>query len=157
MNRARTRVLVVVGAWLVLMGALWASDSQPAIIAFAGIVAAFAAVVFAGVDVGSGLKRVEWTASDQRRRTSAEHDPRVNRLRYGVQAAWLTGSTEISDTLVELVDDRLRAHHHIDRATDPQAADRLLTPTLRRLLSGPRRQTATPRELERILTDIEAL
>lgn len=157
MNQIRRRALVVVGAWLVLVGSLWASDSQPALIAFAGIVAAFAAVVFAGVDVGSGMQRVEWTTSNPRRPAAAEHDPRVNYLRHRVQAAWLTGSTEISDTLVELVDDRLRAHHRIDRATHPQAADQLLTPTLRRLLSGPRRQTATPRELERILTDIEAL
>ena len=57
----------------------------------------------------------------------------------------------------QLVDDRLLAHHHIDRVAQPQAADELLTPTLRRLLAGPRRQTATPRELQRIHTDIEAL
>lgn len=151
------RVLIVVGVWLLLVIALWVSDSQPALVALGGVVAALAALVFAGLDMGATLKRVEWSATDEPRPAPASDDPRVGLLRHRVQAAWLTGSTQISDTLVELVDDRLLAHHHVDRATDPVAADRLLTPTLRRLLSGPRRQTATPRELQRILSDIEAL
>ena len=52
---------------------------------------------------------------------------------------------------------RALVHRHIDRAADPAAAMEALTPTLRRLVAGPRRRGASVRELDRIVTDIEAL
>lgn len=151
------RAITIVASWLVLVLALWATDSEPAVLALGGIVAAIAALLMAALDVSALATRVEWGRRDNPQPTAAADDPRVGRLRRSAQATWLTGSTWISDTLVDLVDDRLAAHHHIDRATDPEAADKVLTPTLRRLVTGPRRRTATPHELQRILTDIEAL
>ncbi len=153
----RQRVIITVGAWVVVVASLWASSSQPAVLAIGGIVVAGTAIVFIAGDIARTTTPVEWSRNAQPSPTPAAEDARVNRLRHQVQAAWLTGSTRVNDTLVDLVDDRLLAHHHIDRATDPELADRFLSPTLRRLVSGPRRQTATPRELQRILTDIEAL
>ena len=153
----RARAIAAAAVWIVLVLLLWVSDSRPAIVALGGVVAAIAAVIYAGWDVGAAVARVEWSRTDRPRPTPPTDDPRIGVLRHQIQAAWLTGSTRVSDTLVDLVDDRLLAHHRIDRATDPAAAQHVLTPTLRRLVSGPRRQTATPRELQRILTDIEAL
>jgi len=153
----RVRLALTLTVWLAVVLALWASDSRPAVAVIGGIVVAGAAACFAALDLGRGLVRAEWRAEVPHRPAPAADDPRVGVLRHRVQAAWLTGSTQVGDTLVDLVDDRLRAHHHIDRATHPQVAHDLLSPTLRRLLAGPRRQTATPGELQRILTDIEAL
>jgi hypothetical protein len=67
------------------------------------------------------------------------------------------GSTELRTQLVSLVDDRLMAHHGIDRSSDPVRADAVLTPALRRLMSEPRSSGLGLRELRRIVTDIEAL
>ena len=154
---SRVRLAIALAVWLAAVLALWASDSRPAVAVIGGIVVAGAAACFAALDLGRGLVQAEWHAEVPHRPAPAADDPRVDVLRHRVQAAWFTGSTQVSDTLVDLVDDRLRAHHHIDREADPRAADELLSPTLRRLLAGPRRQTATPGELQRILTDIEAL
>lgn len=153
----RQRVLVAAGVWFLLVVSLWASGSHPAPLVLAGIVAVAAAAAFALVDVFRDVTLVDWTRPSRRARSGGGDDLRVASLRHQVHGAWWTGSTAISDTLVELVDDRLLTHHHIDRATDPDAAAAVLTPTLRRLLAGPRRQTATATELRLILTDIEAL
>ena len=154
---SRAGIAIAVGVWLIVVAALWASDSRPAVAVIGGIVAAGAAACSAALALGRSAAKVEWRPEVPHRPAPAADDPRVGTLRHRVQAAWFTGSTQVSDTLVDLVDDRLHAHHHIDRVAQPQAADELLTPALRRLLAGPRRQTATPRELQRILTDIEAL
>ena len=70
-------------------------------------------------------------------------------------ARWF-GSAELGGTLVDLVDDRLLAHRHIDRATDPAAAMEVLTPTLRHLVAA-QRPAVGLRQLGRIITDIESL
>jgi hypothetical protein len=141
----------------VLVVALWASNSSPAEAVLGGIVAAIAATVFVMLDLAGDISRVDWTRRARTPPLAAASDDRVEAFRRRARAAWLTGSTEINDMLVELVDDRLLARHRVDRHADPTAADELLTPTLRRLLAGPRRQVAAVRELREIVTDIEAL
>jgi hypothetical protein len=153
----RRRVLLALGVWAVLTTSLWASQSRPAVLVLGGIVAVVTASILVMLDLTHAVVRVEWTRRSRRPRSSRGDDPRVSSLRHQVHGAWWTGSTAISDTLVDLLDDRLLAHHRIDRASDPAAAMEALTPTLRRLVSGPRRQTAAVRELRQILTDIEAL
>jgi hypothetical protein len=150
-------VLVALGVWAVLVTSLWASQSRPAVLVLGGIVAVVTASILAMLDLAHAVVRVEWTRRSHRPGSGRGGDPRVSSLRHQVHGAWWTGSTAISDTLVDLVDDRLLAHHRIDRESHPAAAMEALTPTLRRLVSGPRRQTAAVRELRQILTDIEAL
>ncbi|MGB8859995.1 MAG: hypothetical protein WCC60_12100 [Ilumatobacteraceae bacterium] len=153
----RRRVLVTMGSWATLVVSLWVSHSRPAVLVLGGLVAALAATVFVLIDLSSGISRMEWTRRSSAPGSSGVRDRRVESLHRQARGAWWTGSTQIDDTLVELVDDRLLAHHRIDRGADPGAAGEMLTPTLRRLVAGPRRQTAAVRELRQILTDIEAL
>lgn len=153
----RQRVLVTAFVWGVLVVALWSSNASPVEAVLGGIVAAIAATVFVVFDLAADIGRVEWIRRSRTPPSSGASDRRVESFRRDARGAWLTGSTEINEMLVELVDDRLLARHRIDRRADPTAADELLTPTLRRLLAGPRRQVAAVRELQQIVTDIEAL
>lgn len=153
----RRRVWIVACTWAVLVVALWASDSRPAVFVLGGAVAVSAAAIFVMIDVGANAGRTRWTTRSGFPAPPRGTDPRVALLRHQIYGAWLSGSAEISDTLVDLLDSRLIAHHHISRTADPAGAAALLTPSLRRLVAGPRRQTATVRELRQILTDIEAL
>lgn len=153
----RRRVLVTMGVWVVVLLSLWVSDARPAVLIVGGIVAVAAAIIFAIGDLARTASRVRWTKRSQQPDTARTADRRVSDLRHHVYRAWVSGSTQINDTLVDLLDDRLLAHHNIDRTTDAATANHLLTPSLRRLVAGPRRQTATVRELSQILTDIEAL
>lgn len=153
----RRRIITIVAVWAILVFLLWVSDSQPAPLAVGGIVAAITALIFVVFDVVSDPVRIDWGGNDRPPPPPASADPRVVDLRRQLEAAWRADSTRVTTTLVELVDDRLSAHHHVDRATDPDAAALLLSPTLRRLTAATRRQAITPRELQRILTDIEAL
>lgn len=149
------RVLTATGVWGVLMALLWVSRSRPAVFVLGGVVAVASAVILVMVDFNRTITQVRWTKRTDQPQLTRDHDSRVSSLRHQVRGAWKTGSTQLA--LVDLVDDRLSAHHHIDRSANPAGADELLTPSLRRLVAGPRRQTATVRELRQILTEIEAL
>ena len=150
------RVLAIVIAWALLVLALWFSHSRPAVVVLGGIIAAIGATLFVALDLADVVSELEWTPN-ARHLPSKRGDARVSWTRQKVQSARWSGSTEINDTLTELIDDRLLAHHHIDRAADPAAAAELLGPALRSFLDGRRRTAMTARELQRVLTEIEAL
>lgn len=152
----RRRALVMVGVWLVISVSLAATNARPAVLVLGGIVATVSAVILVMVDLFNTVIRVEWTRPRQGRRSLRGSDPRVSSLRTELSIARWFGSAELRGTLVDLVDDRLLAHRHIDRATDPAAASRVLTPTLRDLVATQRPAVAV-RQLGRILTDIESL
>jgi hypothetical protein len=152
----RSRVLVTVGVWLVLSVSLAATNARPAVLVLAGIVAAVSAVILVGVDLLNTVIQVGWTRSSQVGRFNRGSDPRVNSLRSELYDGRWFGSAELRGTLVDLVDDRLLAHRHIDRASDPAAAMEVLTPTLRHLVAAQRPSVAV-RQLGRIITDIESL
>ena len=150
----RWRALATVCAWLVFSVSLAASNAHPAVLLLAGIVAVVSAVILVVVDLSHAVIRVRWTRPRQGRRSIRGSDPRVSSLRTQLYDARWFGSAELRRTLVDLVDDRLLAHRHIDRATDPAAAMELLTPTLRHLVAN---QRPAVRQLDRIITDIESL
>ncbi len=151
------RVVVIVGMWVLLALALWASNARPAVLVVGGIVAAIGAVVFAMLDLADEVDEVEWTRKSRRQASTRRADPRVSSLRRKAQGTWWSSSSDLGDTLVELLDDRLLAHHRVDRADDPAAAAVLLSPALRSLVDAPRRTSMSPRELQELLVDIEAL
>ena len=153
----RWRTLAIVCVWLLLSVSLAASNSRPAVLVLAGIVAVVSAVILVMVDLSNAVIQVEWARPRQERRSTRGRDPRVSSLRTQLYDARRFGSAELSETLVDLVDDRLLAHHHIDRSTDPAAAMEALTPTLRHLVAAHRRTAVTMRQLDRIVTDIESL
>lgn len=152
----RWRALVMVCAWLVLSVSLAATNAQPAVLVLAGIVAVVSAVILVMFDLSNAVIRVGWTRPRQVRRSTRGSDPRVSSLRTELYDARWFGSAELRGTLVDLVDDRLLAHRHIDRATDPAAAMEALTPILRHLVAA-QRPAAAVRQLGRIITDIESL
>ncbi len=153
----RLRVIVVLGAWAVLVAALQFSNTRPAVLLLGGVVAAFAAIVFIGRDLFWSARTVAWTRHAPIDRVSRRNDPRVSQLRGQFAGELQRGSNAMNATLLEIVDDRLAGRHGIDRAEDPAAADRLLTPALRTLVARPDRPISGVRELRRIVTDIEAL
>ena len=146
----------MVCVWLVFSVSLAATNARPAVLVLAGIVAVVSAVIVVMVDLSHAVIRVGWTRPRQVRRSSRGSDPRVSSLRTELHDARWFGSAELRRTLVDLVDDRLLAHRHIDRATDPAAAMEVLTPTLRHLVAAQRPAVAV-RQLGRIITDIESL
>jgi hypothetical protein len=152
----RWRALAMACVWLVFSVSLAASNARPAVLVLAGIVAVVSAVIVVMVDLSNTVIRVGWTRPRQVRRSIRGSDPRVNSLRTQLYDARWFGSAELRGTLVDLVDDRLLAHRHIDRATDPAAAMEALTPTLRHLVAAQRPSVAV-RQLGRIITDIESL
>ena len=152
----RWRALVMVCVWMVLSVSLAASNARPAVLVLAGIVAVVSAVILVMFDLSNAVIRVGWTRQREVRRSTRGSDPRVNSLRTELYDSRWFGSAELRGTLVDLVDDRLLAHRHIDRATDPAAAMEVLTPTLRHLVAAQRPAVAV-RQLGRIITDIESL
>jgi hypothetical protein len=152
----RWRALAMVCVWLVFSVSLAATNARPAVLVLAGIVAVVSAVILVMVDLSHAVIRVGWTRPRQVRRSTRGSDPRVSSLRTELHDARSFGSAELRGTLVDLVDDRLLAHRHIDRAADPAAAMEVLTPTLRHLVAAQRPAVAV-RQLGRIITDIESL
>ena len=146
----------MVCVWMVLSVSLAASNARPAVLVLAGIVAVVSAVILVMFDLSNAVIRVGWTRQREVRRSTRGSDPRVNSLRTELYDSRWFGSAELRGTLVDLVDDRLLAHRHIDRATDPAAAMEVLTPTLRHLVAAQRPAVAV-RQLGRIITDIESL
>jgi hypothetical protein len=152
----RWRALAMVCVWLAFSVSLAASNARPAVLVLAGIVAVVSAVILVMVDLSHAVIQVGWTRPRQVRLSTRGSDPRVSSLRTELHDARWFGSAELRGTLVDLVDDRLLAHRHIDRATDPAAAMEALTPTLRNLVAAQRPAVAV-RQLGRIITDIESL
>jgi hypothetical protein len=153
----RWRALGTVCVWLVVSVSLAATNARPAVLVLAGIVAVVSAVILVMFDLSNAVIRVGWTRQREVRRSTRGSDPRVNSLRTELYDSRWFGSAELRGTLVDLVDERLLAHRHIDRATDPAAAMEALTPTLRHLVAAPRRPAVAVRQLGRIITDIESL
>lgn len=153
----RRRALVVVGVWLLLCVSLVVSNARPAVLVLGGVVAVAAAAILVMSDLAKGVSRLEWTRRLQAHASTRGSDPRVSSLRNQLFDARWFRSAELRGTLVDLVDDRLLAHRHIDRASDPDAAMAALTPPLRQLVANPRRPAAAARQLNRIITDIESL
>jgi len=153
----RWRALATVCVWLVLSISLAATNARPAVLVLAGIVAVTSAVALVIFDLSNAVIQVEWPRPERVFRSTRGSDQRVNSLRTQLYDGRWFGSAELSETLVDLVDDRLLAHRHIDRATDPGAAMEALTPTLRQLVAAHRRSAVAARQLDRIITDIESL
>lgn len=153
----RRRLVIVVSVWLLLSLALVGSDSDPAILALAGLVAVLATGVFVVIDVALSTSSVDWRRGSRARERSVEIDQRVSTLRRHARAAVNTDSRMIETTLITLVDDALLDRHQIDRSRDPQAAERVLSGPLRALVAGSRRRSFSPRDLQLLLTDIEAI
>lgn len=153
---SRLHVAVAAAVWAVLVVSLGLAEAAPQAIALAGIVAAGSAAVVTVADMTAAPAAVARNRRSRRSR-GVGSDAQTVALRRQVRSTRVLGSTELHDTLVALVDDRLVAHHGIDRSTDPAEAERVLDPVLRRLVSSGRSRSIPVRELRRIVEAIEEL
>ena len=153
----RLRLAVTAGIWLVLWLGLWVGDASPAVLLLGAVVAAVAGTILVSADLAWAMCTIEWTRRPTSLPPDSADDPLVTSLRKQIHGAVWSGSTQLHDTLVETIDERLLVHHQIQRTDDPAAATAVLTPRLRRLLASQRRREVTPNELQQILSDIESL
>ena len=153
----RVRVGLVVTIWVVLALGLWVSDASPAVLLLGAVIAVAVAVVAVSIDLATAIGGVEWTSRPTSMPADPADEPAETELLRQIHAASWGGSSQLRDTLLDAIDERLPVHHQIDRAADPGAASTALTPRLRRFVERQRRREVAPNELRQILTDIEAL
>ena len=153
----RLRVIGTIAVWFALSVLLTIAGARPAVVVIAGVVAAVATLTFVTVDLSHAVTSIDWGRRHRGLRFEPGNDQWGLKVRQQLQRAERSGSTDLSDALVRLVDDRLVAHHGIDRASDEAAAHRILSPALRRLVRHPPPRIAGVRDLDRIVAEIEAL
>ena len=153
----RARVIGIVVLWLAVSGVLWVADARPAVIAIGGVVAAIGALVLLAIELADAVVASPWPRRDDVGRPPVGSNRWVVTLRNQHERDRRYGGTELHETLVELVDDRLLAHRRLDRADDPVAAVAALPPVLQRLVTDPPRPLTSARELREIVSEIEAL
>jgi len=143
--------------WLVLCLLLWASNAEPAVFVLGAAIAAASVVVIGLVDLAPAGVRSQWPRPKVWRPSHRDADRRTTKFRRDANAAINFDSTHIHDTLVQVIDDRLVAHHNISLSENSDEAMKALSPTLLRFVRHPDRTTTGVRELRKILSEIEAL
>ncbi len=145
-------VIVVVGALMVLTG------MEPDLTLVAAHGALLAAALWFATDLAAA---VVGPAPPPRPLAGPGRTGRADRRVSSLQSAVAAGRTDdrLHRTLVDIVDDRLRVAHGVDRAADPDAARRLLGEDLQRLVADPDslgflRRT---RRLDHVVTLVERL
>lgn len=151
------RIAITTACWLLLWGTLALADAQPDPFLLAALVVVVAVGIIVLRDLVESVEHVEWVSPYEVGPGRRGRDARVDTLRRQLDGTpWLSRQS-IGDVLVELIDDRLLAHHDVDRYEDPAAANALLTPRLRRVVADPGRAAPILRDVDRIVDDIEAL
>lgn len=153
----RWRIIITAVVWLLLWGALALTGSQPHPLLLAAIVAVLAVVAVVVRDMVEMVLPVEWVSPYEVGPSQRGRDSRVDTLRRQLDGAPWMSRQSIGDVLVDLIDDRLLAHHGIDRYERPDAAAALLSRRLRRVVAEPSRAAPILRDIDRIIDDIEAL
>lgn len=147
-----------IGVWLLMSFSLWASGWDPAVFALGGILVAGGVAIFVVVDLVAGTRPAVWPD----RGNGVEHGGGRQHEWAQVQAGDLyrsdwTDTTQIRETLLGVMDERLASEYGVDRQADPAAADDVLPPRLRRLAAGPSPRLTSVTEIRSILSEIEEL
>ena len=126
----------------------------------AGVLVA-AAILVLTLDLGDISTAMDWPTTPQFERRRDGTDWRVGTLRMLLINERRTdgANTRLYEALVGLIDDRLLAHHFVDRTLDSGAAREILGEELTVFvaLSGPIRRLDQPREVAHIVTLIEQI
>lgn len=157
MTRARAGAVLLI--WSAIVAVMTGLEMRPAVLVLGAIAAAAVGVIAVVFDLAELPTPVDWSAVRDSGTSNRGADPRVRTLRRQLLDERRLDLGHLHRTMVELIDDRLLAHHHIERATDPAAAGAVLAPSLREVLasSPDDRLLGDPHRLQRILTDLEAL
>lgn len=154
----RRRIGIAVAAWLGAVLVLAVTSMRPAVVGLAAVTAAGAAVLWLVLDLSDVSAPVDWRAHSDASAATRGADARVRVLRRQItDGRMLDGPSALHRSLVEIVDDALRAHHRIDRSSDPsRAADVLGRPLYEFVVSAsPGPELADPRRLAGWLDQIE--
>lgn len=161
MRSWKRRVAAIVGITIVVDIGMVLTDMGPDL----GLVTALCILLGVGLWFISDLTNATTDSSAMTTgpaAASAEStDRRVMRLRSGIVYGQRGSNSleRLRTTLVDLVDDQLRAAHQIDRAEDPDAARAVLGDDLYAFVDDPGAadDLAEPRRLDRIVTLIEQI
>jgi hypothetical protein len=162
MNRSvRGRLALVVATGAAIEITMVVAGMGPRLLGVTAMIVVVACTAALAFDVDRIVASTHWPARQTPTRRTSSGEWRVSTLRmWLVQARRDDGSsTQLFETLVGLVDDRLMSEHRIDRAADPAAAAAVLGPLLERFVSspGPPRRLSEPRILGPIIGLIENL
>lgn len=153
----KVRIAITATVFLLLWGSLQLADARPDPLLLGGIVAVIAVGIVVLRDLIEAVAPVEWVSPYEVGPNRRGRDARVDTLRRQLDGIpWLSRQS-IGEALVDLIDDRLLAHHGIDRYERPDAAAALLSRRLRRVVDDPGRSAPILRDIDRIIDDIEAL
>lgn len=166
------RITVTAGVGITVAVGMVLLGMEPRLILVAIVVMTVAAAMWLVLDLGNAAEPLLWHDYGTTDASAAQPDRRVralrSRLERNARSRRTSGATgdgrsnphdEIADTLVEVIDDHLRAEHGLDRSLQPEAAAAILGPDLTRFVSDPsaRRSMAQRRTLARTVSLIETL
>jgi len=108
--------------------------------------------------VHAGVETISWSAPRRSARPRYGLDPRFSRLSQDLSENRdpQVLAAQLHTTLVRVIDDRLSAHHGIDRTAHPEQAHAVLGTVLAAYAATPAARTSR-RQLSDLLTRIEAL
>ncbi|HEY7044036.1 MAG TPA: hypothetical protein VH419_10245 [Nocardioidaceae bacterium] len=111
-------------------------------------------------DLAARVTPVDWVAPRHRSVPRRGLDPRFSRLARKLRddVGWEIAARDLHTTLVSIVDERLAAHHGIDRRQQPAAAQAVLGEELSGYIEeAPRVRRGQAAYVSKLLTRIEAL
>lgn len=156
-GRAVTAIVLAVVAVDALLVVL---DADPDLLVVAVIVAAVGIAIWAARPLSADAPRPDAAAEPVAPPTPSTPDLRTAVLRQalGGGGSSVHHAERIRDQLVAIVDDQLIVAHGIDRAEEPERAQRMFGRDLARFVADPSSaHRLNRRRLDRILTQIEAL
>jgi hypothetical protein len=154
-------VATIVAVTVVLELVLIVSRSGPAVLLIAALCGLVGVVGWFILDLAEvALDSIDTDFEPSGTEIVPRTDRRVMRLRSGLAYTRDDASLErLRSSLVELVDDQLRAVYHIDRAKDPGGASAVLGPDLSSFVDDPHSASRLdrPSQVDRVLTLIERI
>ncbi len=138
--------------WVAFSAALAVTDARPAVFALGGVVAVASVVVLLVFGLGRETRPVRWTTSPPTRLVRV--DERVRAFGHLMRPENQRLTTELVDTLVDLIDEREQAAGATPPHRVPVHTEELRR-TLHQLRSTRRRRVMSHRDVRDILREIE--
>jgi hypothetical protein len=154
-------VALIAGVTMLVEILMALSGTGPEVLLVAALTGMVGVTVWLAVDLGGAAIGSSGSAAAPAPEPTARPDRRVTRLRSGLAYGRADGVTldNLRLSLIELVDDQLRAVHRVDRSEDADAARAVIGSELDVFVNDPDAAATLlqPRSLDRILTLIERL
>ena len=125
------RAVTVFVIWVVVYAVSAAADTDPQPVLLAALIVLLASVLWLATDLADHVVPAKWETWTMSLRSRRGADVRVGVLQRALSdVATRQDVDRLHPVLVALVDDRLAAHHGIDRTTDASRAATVLGPEL---------------------------